>query len=191
MKKELLKALDLVQTASRAERNSAARYVIQHPESFPYLVELVFENSGRTSVKAAWVLELVCEQQIFLMQNSIVFFTQNLNRITDESTLRPLAKVCNYLTLAAYKDAPVVLLSFDEKEQITSFCFDLLINDHKIASQVFAMDSLLRLGTDHNWINRELREIISKNLPEKSAGYRSHAKKILRKLQMRETESKG
>ena len=184
-RKDLIDKLNSFATAERNNRDRIAAYVLLHPEIFPYLIELTFEDRGRLSVKAAWILELVCIQNLSLIYPYLDLFSDQMKNISDESALRPLLKVTRFITNAYYtkKDPEIrTKLKQPAKEQFTEVCFDGLIEDHKIAAQVFAMDCLYDLGNEFEWIHPELKQILIQNLPKGSKGYQSHAKKILKLL---------
>ncbi len=184
-RKNLIDKLNSFATAERINRDGVARYVLINPQTFPFLIELTFEDHDRLSIKAAWILELVCIQDLSLIYPHLRFFCSQMKNISDESALRPLFKVTSFITNAYYnKKDPEIRkkLTKESKEQLAEVCFDCLIGDHKIAAQVFAMDSLYDLGKEFEWIHPELKQILIRNLPKGSKGYQSHAKKILKLL---------
>ncbi len=182
-KNDLLKELCSIKNAKRVYRDRASNFVIQNPEVFPFLLELIFKNKTKTSIKAAWVFELVCFENLNLMVSHINLFTNNLRKIADESALRPIAKVCYFITKAFYINNEIKLKLTDEnKDQIIEANFDWLIEDHKVATQAFAMDTLYLFGKESDWIHRELKLILEKNAGSGSAGYQAHARKILKDL---------
>jgi len=179
-KNDLVKQINTVINAKRVYRNTATDFVIKNDELFPFLLELVFENQNRINIKSAWVLELVCQKNIVLLKNHLNYFINNLNRITDESALRPISKVCSFIA-NAYQNNKFKLTN-SQKENIIETNFDWVIANHKIATQVFAMDTLFILGKEYDWVHTELQLILEKNASTGSPGYQSHAKKILHKL---------
>ncbi len=184
-RKDLIDKLNSFTTAERSNRDKAAEFVLDHEELFPYLIKLTFEEQGRLSVKSAWILELVCIQKLSLIYPFLDFFSSHMKNISDESALRPLSKVISFITNEYYiVKNPEILTKLTQaaKEQLIEVSFDCLIEDHKIAAQVFAMDSLYDLGKEFSWIHPELKQILLQNLPKGSKGYQSHAKKILKLL---------
>lgn len=73
-KSELLFQIDAIINAKREYRDNAAEFVINYPETFSYLIELVFQNKKRASIKAAWVMELVCHENLELLIPQLDFF---------------------------------------------------------------------------------------------------------------------
>ena len=182
-KNDLINELNSFKTAERAHRDKSAKFVSDHPETFPFLVEIVFEDQKRINIKAAWVFELVCFEKISLLALYLDFFTQNLSKIKDESCLRPIAKVCFFIAKAYYNSTENEIhknLSVKNLEYIVENNFDWLIEEHKVATKVFAMDTLYYLGKEFDWIHAELELILQKNTPKESAGYKAHARSILK-----------
>lgn len=65
---------------------------------------------------------------------------------------------------------------------MTECCFNWLITEQKVACQVPAMTCLALLGMESNWIHEELKQILIKNIPNKSAGYKARARKVLKEI---------
>ncbi len=184
-KNDLILELNSFKTAERAHRDKSAKFVLEHQETFPFLVELVFEGQKRINIKAAWVFELVCFENIDLISPYLDYFTQNLTKIKNESALRPIAKVCSFIANAYYGKSDNEIYNKLTKKGIQLMIennFDWLIEEHKVASKVFAMDTLFLFGRETNWVHKELIMILEKNIANESAGYQSHAKKILKAL---------
>jgi hypothetical protein len=179
-KNDLIIKIIAIKNAKRVYRDAAAEFVIQNDEVFSYLLELVFEISSKEAIKSAWVLELVCQENVLLMGNHLNLFINNLNRIKEESALRPLAKVCSFIAKSHQNNE--LELKKDQIDKIIEVNFDWLIDNHKVATQVFAMDTLYILGKEYNWVHIELKLILEKSFSAGSAGYQSHAKRILQEL---------
>jgi len=179
-KKDLIDQLKTIKDSKRIYRDKTANFIIQNPEVFPYLLELVFNNNKDIGIKSAWALELVYQKNSLFFKKHIHYFVNNLNKIKEESALRPISKVCSFL--ARDYQSNKIELSMHQKEIIIEQNFDWLIANHKIATQVFAMETLYLLGSTNNWVHDELKSILEKNIQLKSAGYQSRAKKILKKL---------
>jgi len=185
-KSDLLFQIDAVKNAKRKYRDKATEFVLEHPETFPFLINLVFDNKNRSSIKATWVLELVCHENLNLITPFMDFFISNLKKITGESAIRPIAKICNFLLNGNYyqpKNNKISILFTKEQEnKLIESNFDWLIENHKVATQVYAMDNLLLLSKESKWISEELKLALQKDYLLKSAGYQARARKILKKL---------
>lgn len=110
-------------------------------------------------------------------------FFEQLPNISNDSALRSSAKICEMLCyehyILKYKYFRNIL-SKNERKIMTECCFNWLITDQKVASQAPAMTCLHYLGADFEWIHPELKLILIKNIPNKSAGYKARAKNILK-----------
>lgn len=181
-KKDLIEQIMIIKDSKRIYRDKVTDFVVKHPEVFPFLIALVFNGEETIAIKSAWVLELIYPKNNLLVDEYIDFFIANLNKIKDESALRPTAKICSFIA-KDYRDKQIEL-SKDQKEGLITQNFDWLIQEHKIATQVHAMETLYLLGNKSKWVHIELKSILEKDILVKSAGYQSRAKKILHKLNM-------
>ena len=170
---------------SREKRQFYANLIMAEPEILPQLLEIVFRVDDKLSCKAAWLLEFACGQNLELILPYLEQFTSSINKVHLDPAVRPVAKVCEYLTKSYYTDQNQKVkaaLLLTHRERITETCFDWLINDAKIAPKAYAMNSLFLLGTEFNWIHPELKTIIERDYQIQSSGFKSRAREILLKL---------
>ncbi|WP_347372779.1 adenylosuccinate lyase [Aequorivita sp. Q41] len=171
--------------AYRKNRLEAAHWVLSNPKCLPALLEFCFKNDGDINFKAAWVLEFVCIDKIQLLLPHLDYFFENLPRVTHESALRSLAKICELLTIRCYKNKDTLVinsLNESHKNIMTECSFDWLITNKKVACQAHAMLSLYYLGNEIKWIHPELKVILQQHIHHQSAGYKARAKNILKHL---------
>lgn len=184
-KRGLMIRINSIKNAKRIYRDQGAEFIIDHPESFPILLEMIFENQGKIAIKSSWVFELACLENIDFMTDHLDYFTENLNRIKEESILRPLSKVCYTIVNTCQSGSNHninKLISQKNKLQIVEANFDWLIEDHKVATQVFAMDTLYLLGLEIDWIHKELKMVLEQNIIKGSSGFQVRGKRVLKKL---------
>ena len=171
--------------AYRAPRLSLTHWVLEHPESFPELFSLCFNDASDISYKATWILEFVCAEQLSLLYSHLDDFFIKLPLTKKDQALRPLAKVCQMLALAYYKEKDATLikiLNSTHKEQWIDCMFDWFITDKKVACKVYGMTSLVYLGTEFKWIHPELKSIISQNIHEEQPAYKAKGKFVLKQI---------
>ncbi len=175
--------LKTVRNAKRVYRDQGVEAVLRQPELMPFLIECLYSCDQKHSIKSAWVLELVCLFEIRLLLPYLTEFTSRLNTLEKESAIRPVSKVCSIISLHC-KEHPCESFTHDSswKNNIIEASFEWLTGQHKIAAQVFAMESLLILGQESDWILDELYSILDKDYPNKSSGYQSRARKIMDKI---------
>jgi hypothetical protein len=175
--------LNSVRNAKRVYRDQGADAILRQPELIPFLIEYLYANDKDLSIKSAWVLELVCLFEIRLLLPFLFEFTSRLNILDQESAIRPVSKICSLI--CQHCNSHPCDLSRDEtgwKNNIIEASFEWLTGHHKIAAQVFAMESLFLLGQESDWILDELFSILDKDYPNKSTGYQSRARKIMDKI---------
>jgi hypothetical protein len=184
-KYSLLKELNAIQDAGREHRVKVTKKVLKDQELFQSLIEIAFEQGNDLSVKAIWILELVCEKRLDWLAFNLTYFIENIDCVKEESAVRSIAKICN-LAAQDYNskfESPIKLtLTQDHISQMIETCFKWLLSDYKVATKAHAMESLYFLGIKTGWIHYELKMIIEKNLPIESPGYATRAKKVLESM---------
>lgn len=180
---DLINILERIKNAKRIYRDKAALAILQQPSLMPKLIDKIFDIEDPLHIKAAWVFELVCLENILLLDPYIHQFISGMPKITHESALRPVSKICSIWTKQYFtENTSNLILTKKEVEQIISCNFDWLIEEHKVATQVFAMDSLKLWASEEIWIQQELKSILQKNAESGSSGYKAHARKLLKNL---------
>lgn len=184
-KSDLILQINEMVNAKRIYRDAVTKFVIDNKETIPFLVELTFGDQKKVAIKSSWVLELVCLQNINYLDSSIDYFIDNIDRPSDESILRPLAKICFLIAKAYFSKTDNLIkskITESHKNKIITLSFDWLITDHNVANHVYAMDTLFLFGKEYNWIPTELMLVLEKQIPDASPGYQVRAKRILKKL---------
>lgn len=183
-KAELYKELNYV-NHSREKRLKYANLVIDNPELIVPLLEILFDVDDKISCRAAWVFEFMCGEKLEAIMPHLDIFTANISKVHLDPAVRPVAKICEYLTKANYSKTDHSIknhLTKKHKENITAACFDWMINDEKIAPKAYSMNSLYLLGTEFDWIHPELVNILERDYEMQSSGFKARAKHILKKI---------
>lgn len=169
------------------KRQEVVSWIFKKPHYVRETLQWCFTPESELLVKAAWVLEIICERKPQLFFKYMYLFFEQLPNIKNDSALRACAKICEMLCYDHYILKYTYLrniLSKNERRIMTECCFDWLITDQKVACQAPAMGALYYLGKDKMgaWIYPELRNILTENAPNKSAGYQARARKILKRI---------
>ncbi|MEP3209634.1 MAG: adenylosuccinate lyase [Maribacter sp.] len=183
-KAQLYKALDYV-NHSREKRMEMAMLVSENPNLTAPLLEVAFDDVDPISSKACWVMEFTAKENLPYLFPYLDRFTATIGSLKLDSSVRPMAKICEYLTNAYFiKNDPEVKQVLREKhlEEITTACFDWLIGDHKVAPKAYAMTCLLLLGRKYDWIHPELQLVLEQNYNSGSAAYKARARMTLEKI---------
>lgn len=106
-------------------------------------------------------------------------FTENMHKVHLDSAVRPIAKICEYLTLSYYKNR--IPLSRKQitslhKERMVAIGFDWLISDQKVAVKAYTLTALFWLGTETDWIHPELHRIMEDDYHKGSAAYKARCR---------------
>ena len=162
-----------------------AHNILRNPELLPCLLDLALTENNTTGSRASWVLEFVLKEDLSLLFPHLDTFCEGLHRVRPESSIRPLAKICEILLVSYYdtasgKDKPP--LNDDHKAAITEACFDWLIGPGKVAPKAYSMQSLLLLGCETKWVHPQLKGVLEQNYAQASPAYQARARHILQKL---------
>ena len=135
---------------------------------------------------ASWAFDHLMRKKLDFILPFIPEFVHGLKDLTSESCIRPMAHTCQMLMETYFeKKDPSFLKAVDQEklEVLVEVCFDWLIEDHKVATKVFAMTSLYYLGKKFDWIHPELKSLLQKTIASGTAGYKSRAGKLLHQLE--------
>ena len=171
--------------AYREVRLDIAHWVIDHPETFPQLLNICFKVDDKISYKAAWILEFICAEKMEVLVPYFNLFFKNLPNIYQDQAVRPFSKICLMIAKLNYlKKDPLIVNAFKPhyKKAMTACCFDWLITNQKVACQAYSMDALYLLGTEIEWIHPELIIVIEQSMNTKSAAYCARGRITLEKI---------
>ena len=180
-KSELFKSLNYVD-GTRDKRNEVTNIVFNKRHSISPLMEIAFEDNGLISSKACWILEFVAKKNLQLILINIDGFTMGMSKVQLDSSVRPIAKICEILMKAFFsksKNDVQTKLKDYHLEKITTCCFDWLIGETKVAAKAYSMTSLYLLSKKFEWIRPELQMILEQNYSLGSAAYKARARHIL------------
>ncbi len=181
---QLYKELTYV-NSSRKNRLKYAHMVMNDLSLLPKLLDVLFMVDDKVSCRAAWVLEFVCGENLEVIIPFLDTFTNNIHKVTMDSAVRPVAKVCENLAKAYYSKTNnniKTALQPKHKENIIEACFDWMISKQKVAVKAYSMNTLYLLGKDYSWIHPELKLILERDFNSNSAGFKARARHILKKI---------
>lgn len=185
---QLHKALDYVDH-TREKRTLFANELIENPNWIPSLLNIIEKGIDPISSKASWALECAVRKQTTIILPYIEQFTAMLHKITLNASVRPMAKICELLITAYFKNKKNAIyqaLSEKHLNQIAENTFDWLIGAQKVAPKAYSMTTLFLLGTKIEWIHDELQIVLSQNFSSGSSAYKARARKILNQLKKRQ-----
>ena len=145
--------------------------------SVPHLIEIAFQTKDKHHHKACWILELIAEERMDLFVPFIANYCSSLKNFKSDSAIRSISKIGLFLV----KDKKINLTEIQE-EQIIETSLDWLIESDKAANAAYAMRTLYVLGKKHDWINEELKALLSRDCSHQTPGYKFAVKDILKRL---------
>ena len=135
--------------------------------------------------RPAGCLIFTVREQVSLIHPYIDRFTAQIPHVHNESAIRPLARICEYLMQDYFAPAGGItrnVLTLEHMEKMAAVCFDWLIGNHKVAAKAYSMSCLLLLGRKFSWIHPELRHILEQNYQNESAAYKARARYVFSRL---------
>ncbi|RAR74280.1 hypothetical protein [Flavobacterium aciduliphilum] len=164
-------------TAHRKSRDDNKEFIFANPNYLSDLTEIAFNTKDKNHHKACWILELICEERIELFIPFIDDFCEALPNFKNNPALRPTSKICMFLT----QNTKVLLTEFQE-EKIIETCLDRLIESDLAATAAYSMRALYQLGKKYDWVNDELKILLTRDLKKQTPGYIAATKDILKRL---------
>lgn len=161
-----------------------AREVLRQPQLLPGLLRIGLSEGDDTGSRACWVVEFVCREDLRLLYPLLDTFVAGLAGLGNESSIRPMAKICEMLTQAYYTSGGMEKppLTENHKELLAARCFDWLIGPHKVAARAYSMECLYLLGSDFEWIRPELKGVLEVNYPSAGPAFQARARRLLNLL---------
>ncbi|OFY51397.1 MAG: hypothetical protein A2Y87_05535 [Bacteroidetes bacterium RBG_13_46_8] len=160
--------------SSKKVAEIAASCVLDEPERIKQVTEIMLADEYPYSHRAARVMEICSGQfpELFdKQQNNII---PALQKVRSEGIIRGILKIV--------ADCPVKL-SKKNRGILLGLCFDWLNDLSKpVSIRVHSMQFLYNISVHEKDIRDELISILEAGYADGSAGFRSRADKILRKL---------
>ncbi len=168
-------------TAGKKSRITVSNFAMKNDKNLDELITIAFNIYHKNHIKAFWSLELVCEKKIKLLVPYIDKFCEILQKLKEDSAIRPATKICMFLAKSNHRKNGISL-SKEQEHIIIENLIDRLIQDEKVAAKVYAMKALFVFGKKYNWINEELKTIITQDSYKHSAAYQACTRNTLKKL---------
>ena len=169
----------------REERLKAAAMLRKDPGGIPLLLEFIFDDEEEYGFRGGWALDLALQEDLHLILPHLDQFMEGLPKLTHESAIRPMAKICEMLSIAYFRAQDEGVrshLTSEHREVMAERCFDWLIGNHKVAAKAYSMTALYELGKEIDWVHPELELVLERNYKDGSSGYQARARKILDRL---------
>lgn len=172
-------------------RTKAVALVVAHPELLSEVVKNAFDTN-KNHVKYCWWLEFLNRKYIEKLCPYINEIINGSGKLTNDSAIRPIAKIIETFVLNTYGKNPSVtvvnVMTIAIKELMVSRSFEWLIDEKlNVAAKAYSMTSLYYLGKDVSWVHNELQMVIEQNYAAGSAAYKARARMVLDRLKKNES----
>ncbi|QYA26778.1 hypothetical protein G3I01_15180 [Gramella sp. MT6] len=168
--------------ATIKKREEAAEKISGSDELLNEVMQYIFKHDEAFSLKALMVIEVLGRKNFSCLYPYISELVISGKGYTDSSSRRCLAKIYNFSINKHLDPNSNFQFNTSIRSTIIDLSFLWLISEEQTAVKVFSMQNIYDLKNEREWISEELKGILDKDIVSSSAGYKSRAIKILRKL---------
>jgi len=170
MKNNLIELLEA--EASRNQINYILTLIGEDEKSISTIVDLALFGKYPHANRAAWTLDVLDRKHPELITPHLKTLLSHLRNIKSDSVKRPVFSILSKRKLPKKHQAFLI-----------DYCFDILQNNNeKIASRVFSMEILAKIAEDEPDLLTELLSVIDMHYDNASAGFKSRARNIRKRL---------
>ncbi len=163
---------ELLKEHSKTQAVRIADYIGSDSDKFALLMQLFLSDDYRVTQRASWVVSHCADRYPHLIQPYLSQLIANLRNNVHVAVRRNTVRILQDISI------PDQLIG-----ETADICFQFLESrDEPVAVKVFAMTILGNICDKIPELKNELALIIEDQLPYASAGYKSRAKKVLKKI---------
>lgn len=159
--------------SSRKLADLTANMVYENPSLLKPLLEIAWYEAEPLSQRASRVVSICSGNYPEMIIPYVSEVIQKLSIQKSEGSRRNFLKI--------FADGNFKIKS-KEKGLLMNSCFGFLTGNYSVAVKVYSMEILYKLSVDLPEIQRELYEVLNNQKEESSAGYKSRAQKILKRI---------
>jgi len=163
----------LSESYSKAITQKVVDELIARPEGITELIQLFQGKNQHISNYTGWILSYIGEQNPSLIVKHLPIIIQKLdNTDNNPALIRNVFRTLQFVVIPEKNEGYVLTKGFEFLNN----------NNSPIAVKVFAMTVLFNLSKKYPEIQNELKLSLENQLEHASAGFKSRATKILKKL---------
>jgi hypothetical protein len=157
---------------SNAQATKIATYIENHPHKLEELMKCFFSSEYRLCQRAAWPLSKIGAKMGNFLIPYLPKMLEHIKTPVHDAVIRNTVRILQNINIPEELLGPVYEL-----------CFEHLVSPRfPVAVKVFSMTTLTNIAHHFPDLVPELIIAIEDNLPHSSAGYKSRAKKELKRL---------
>jgi hypothetical protein len=165
---------ELLGDSSRITADIAVEFILEHPQFFEEALDLSLADKPLISMRASRVVQLAAERKKELIAPFLDRITESLSSLKETGALRSLLKILSAHTHSLSEQHSGILLND---------CFGWLESAScPIAIQVYSLEILYNISNTLPELKPELVVVLQTRKDSESAGIRSRARELLRKL---------
>lgn len=164
---------ELLAEHSKKQTSKVVSFIGDSKERFAVLMHCFFSKDVTLSARAAWAMSYCGIKFSFLLTDYLECMIKNMEGNVHVAVKRNTVRVLQTITIPKHLTGITATV-----------CFDLLQSPTEpIAVKAFSMTVLANICKQEPELSHELKLIIEEQLPYASAGFKSRAKKVLKKLE--------
>tara|TARA_R110001592_G_scaffold7066_8_gene39897 strand:- start:7318 stop:7890 length:573 start_codon:yes stop_codon:yes gene_type:complete len=181
----LTEQLNNMENPKRENRQRVANVVLKDQKLCKDLVAITFDVDNKVSIKAAWILEWICNHHhLNWILPHLDEFSTKISTLKFDSAIRSCAKICELLANGYYpKNEVREKLTNTHIDRIIETGFDWLITPQKIAVRAYTMTTLYLFGLEVDWVHLELKHLIVTTIIHESKGTKARGNHILKLIE--------
>ncbi|MCI5059390.1 MAG: hypothetical protein MRY83_24975 [Flavobacteriales bacterium] len=162
----------LVRKCNKEKASEIVKWIDDDQGKFDDLMCLVYGNDLDHSMRASWIVDMVCAKNDKLFESHLDQVIENLGGFKHEGVHRSLLKIISNLEIPEKHLAHL----FDK-------CLNWLIREEvPIAVKVHGMQVAFNISQKVPELQRELALVLEENYDNASVGFKSRARKLIKKL---------
>jgi hypothetical protein len=162
----------LMAELSRRNIDLVSQWMMEEPESFPLLIDLVLAHNEKASSRAAWVLEKISERVHEPAADYLDRFIKELPNITSSSTRRTLSKVLMLHTVPVKYEG-----------EILAYCISMMESAQEpVAVKANCMTIIFNLLPKYPELKNEMFALIEDQIPYNTVGFKSRYHVLKRRI---------
>ncbi len=163
---------EILREHSKAQTMKIVDYIGSNQGRFDELVKLFLEGEYRVTQRAAWALRFGVEAEPKLVIPHLNALVENLQYPVHDAIKRNTIKILTFVEI------PENLLG-----EVADICFKFLASPKEaIAIRIFSIEVLFEICQREPDLANELKLLIEDHYPHGSAGFKSKAKKVLKRI---------
>ncbi|CAM3976535.1 hypothetical protein FLAN108750_02715 [Flavobacterium antarcticum] len=163
--------------AAKIALNELKLAVLNESFSLAKLTKLAFDLNYQNHHKAARIVELIAEEDVFHLVDYIPQLIEIAPKYQHVSAVRGMSRILLFIILS-----PKISLNDLQEKEIVETALDWFITDEKVATKVNALKIMTHFCGKFPWLKSTLTELIEKEYPRQLPSYQIASRAAMAKF---------